>query len=259
MSSLNLKRACCTKVNGSPSGSENSYWFTTSLIRWRRGKRSCWLGSTLKAAQRIGRGLVGGLTLRGMATEAATPELRTRTAWVRNLATPVRDYLNNETGGALVMAGAAVIALLWANLSISSYESYWTTKLSIAPADSSLSLDLRHFVNQGLMTFFFLVVGLEAKRELDRGELRERRRLVIPAFAAVGGMAVPALIYTAFNAGGSGAHGWGAAMSTDTAFVLGVLALLAPGGTRLRVTLLSAAVVDDLVALVVIATVYTDH
>src|SRR3954465_11057417 len=191
MSSLNLKRACCTKVNGSPSGSENSYWFTTSLIRWRRVKRSGWLGSTLKAGQRIGRGLVGGLTLRGMATEAATPELRTRTAWVRNLATPVRDYLNNETGGALVMAGAAVIALLWANVSISSYESFWTTKFSIAVGDSSLSLDLRHFVNQGLMTFFFLVVGLEAKRELDRGELRERRRTAIPppAGPASGGAA----------------------------------------------------------------------
>ena len=107
------------------------------------------------------------------------------------------------------------------------------------------------------MTFFFLVVGLEAKRELDMGELRERSRLAIPVVAAIGGMAVPVLIYLAFNAGGPGAHGWGAAMSTDTAFALGVLALIAPGGTRLRVALLSVAVVDDLVALLVIATVYT--
>ena len=109
------------------------------------------------------------------------------------------------------------------------------------------------------MTFFFLVVGLEAKRELDTGELRERRRLAIPVVAAVGGMALPIAIYLAFNAGGAGAHGWGAAMSTDTAFALGVLALVAPGGTRLRVRLLTLAVVDDLVALVVIATVYTEH
>ena len=109
------------------------------------------------------------------------------------------------------------------------------------------------------MTFFFLVVGLEAKRELDTGELRERQRLAIPVVAALGGMALPIAIYLAFNAGGGGAHGWGAAMSTDTAFALGVLALLAPRGTRLRLRLLTLAVVDDLVALVVIATVYTEH
>src|SRR5690242_8073625 len=109
------------------------------------------------------------------------------------------------------------------------------------------------------MTFFFLVVGLEAKRELDTGELRERQRLAIPVFAALGGMAVPILIFTAFNAGGSGAHAWGAAMSTDTALALGVLGLLAPRGTRLRLRVLTLAVVDDFVALIVIATVYTDH
>jgi Na+/H+ antiporter NhaA len=109
------------------------------------------------------------------------------------------------------------------------------------------------------MTFFFLVIGLEAKRELDTGELRERQRLAIPVVAAFGGMTVPIAIYLAFNAGGAGAHGWGAAMSTDTAFALGMLALVAPGGTRLRVRLLTIAVVDDLVALVVIATVYTEN
>ena len=110
------------------------------------------------------------------------------------------------------------------------------------------------------MTFFFLVVGLEAKRELDMGELRERRRLAIPVLAAIGGMAVPIAIYLAFNAGGAGAHGWGAAMSTDTAFALGALALLTPrGATRLRVFLLTLAVVDDLGALIVIATAYTKH
>ena len=103
------------------------------------------------------------------------------------------------------------------------------------------------------MTFFFLVVGLEAKRELDTGELRERQRLAIPVAAAIGGMALPIAIFLIFNAGGAGAHGWGAAMSTDTALALGVLALLAPRGTRLRLRLLTLAVVDDLVALVVIA------
>src|ERR1700685_1422521 len=110
------------------------------------------------------------------------------------------------------------------------------------------------------MTFFFLVVGLEAKRELDLGELRDRQRLTIPVFAALGGMTVPVFIYLAFNAGGAGAHGWGAAMSTDTAFALGALALLTPrSATRLRVFLLTLAVVDDLSALLVIATVSTTH
>jgi Na+/H+ antiporter NhaA len=185
---------------------------------------------------------------------------RGRTAWARNLAAPVRDFLGNETGGALALLIATVAALVWANSPWSdSYEDLWTTHLSISLGDSGISLDLRHWVNQGLMTFFFLVVGLEAKRELDLGELRERRRLTIPVFAAIGGLTVPVLIFLAFNAGGSGADGWGAAMSTDTAFALGVLALLAPNGTRLRVALLSVAVVDDLVALTVIATVYTEH
>ena len=109
------------------------------------------------------------------------------------------------------------------------------------------------------MTFFFLVVGLEAKRELDLGAMRDRRRIAIPVLAALGGMSAAVLIYLAFNAGGSGAGGWGAAMSTDTAFALGVLALVAPGATRLRVRLLTVVVIDDLVALLVIATVYTDE
>jgi Na+/H+ antiporter NhaA len=108
------------------------------------------------------------------------------------------------------------------------------------------------------MTFFFLVVGLEAKREFDLGQLRERRRLTLPFSAAIGGMAAAVLIYVAFNAGKSTADGWGAAMSTDTAFALGALALLAPRGERLRVRLLAIVVVDDLVALIVIATVYTE-
>jgi Na+/H+ antiporter NhaA len=191
---------------------------------------------------------------------APAASFRERTAWARNLAAPVRDFLSNEPGSAVVLLGATVVALVWANSPGSdSYESVWNTFLSIRIGDAGISLDLRHWVNEGLMTFFFLVVGLEAKRELDVGELRERRRLTIPVIAALGGMSVPVLIYLAFNAGGSGADGWGAAMSTDTAFALGLLALVAPRGTRLRVTLLTVAVVDDLVALLVIATVYTDH
>jgi Na+/H+ antiporter NhaA len=182
-----------------------------------------------------------------------------RTAWARNLASPVRDFLSTESGGAVALLGAAVAALVWANSPWSdSYDSFWSTQLLIRVGDHGISLDLRHWVNEGLMTFFFLVVGLEARRELDVGAMRERRRVTLPLAAAVGGMTVPVLIYMAFNAGGSGAHGWGAAMSTDTAFALGVLALVAPGATRLRVRLLTIVVFDDLVALLVIATVYTD-
>src|SRR5438874_5717142 len=195
-----------------------------------------------------------------MAVEQATA-LSGRTAWARNLATPVRDFLSTETGSAAVLFAAAVAALMWANLPHSgSYESIWRTNLSIRLGGGSVSMDLRRWVNEGLMTFFFLVVGLEAKREFDVGELRERRRLAIPVVAAIGGMAVPVAIYLAFNAGRAGAHGWGAAMSTDTAFALGALALLTPRvATRLRVFLLTLAVFDDLGALLVIATVYTKH
>jgi Na+/H+ antiporter NhaA len=183
-----------------------------------------------------------------------------KTAWARNRAAPVREFLKTETGSAVVLLSATVLALAWANSPWSdSYESVWTTKLSIRLGDAGIATDLRHWVNEGLMTFFFLVVGLEAKRELDMGQLRERRRITMPLAGAIGGMALPILIYLAINAGGPGAHGWGAAMSTDTAFALGLLALVAPGGTRLRVRLLTLAVIDDLVALVVIATAYTNH
>jgi Na+/H+ antiporter NhaA len=184
-----------------------------------------------------------------------------RTAWARNLTAPVRDFLGTETGGASVLLAGVILALLWANSPWShSYESLWSTKLAITIGGSGIVTDLRHWVNEGLMTFFFLVVGLEAKRELDLGELRERRRLTIPVVAALGGMSVPVAIYLAINAGGPGAHGWGAAMSTDTALALGALALLTPrAATRLRVFLLTLAVVDDLGALVVIAIAYTTH
>ena len=182
------------------------------------------------------------------------------TAWGRSIAAPVRDFLSTETGGALVMLAATVLALAWANAASHSYESLWSTQLGIHLGSARIEIDLRHWINEGLMTLFFLVVGLEAKRELDLGELRERRRIAIPVLAAAGGIALPVAIYLAFNAGGAGAHGWGAAMSTDTAFALGALALLTPrAATRIRVFLLTLAVVDDLTALVVIATVYTTH
>ena len=122
-----------------------------------------------------------------------------------------------------------------------------------------MDLDLRHWVNSGLMTFFFFVVGLEARREFDLGELRERRRFALPLLASIGGMAVAVAIYLAFNAGEGSAHGWGIAMSTDTAFALGLLALFGSRvPDRLRAFILTVVVVDDLLALLVIATVYTE-
>jgi Na+/H+ antiporter NhaA len=189
----------------------------------------------------------------------ATP-LTGRTAWARSLGTPVREFLGTETGSATVLLGAALAALAWANCPWwHSYETVWTSKLAITLEGSGLSASLRQWVNDGLMTLFFLVAGLEAKRELDMGELRERRRVAVPVIAALGGMAGAITVYLAFNAGGPGAHGWGAAMSTDTAFALGVLALVAPrGATRLRVFLLTLVIVDDLCSLIVIAAVYTE-
>jgi Na+/H+ antiporter NhaA len=183
-----------------------------------------------------------------------------RTAWARSLETPLRAFLRTETGGAAVLLGAAVAALAWVNIDASSYNSVWDATLSIEIAGSGVAMDLREWVNSGLMTFFFFVVGLEARREFDLGELRERRRFALPVVAAVSGMAAAVLLYLAFNAGRSSAHGWGIAMSTDTAFALGLLALVGPRfPERLRAYLLTIAVVDDVVALVVIGTVYTEH
>lgn len=192
--------------------------------------------------------------------DAAEP-LAGRTAWARHLAAPVRDYLRTETGGALFLLAATLAALAWANVDHASYESVWTTELSVRLGGAGVALDVRQWVNEGLMALFFFVVGLEARREFDLGELRERRRILLPLVAALGGMVVPVAIYLVFNAGHPSSDGWGAAMSTDTAFALGVLALTARGLPiqRLRVFLLSIVVVDDLVALLVIATVYTSH
>ena len=147
-----------------------------------------------------------------------------RTAWARNLGAPVRDFLSTADrrrgrdgagdGRRAAVGELAVVALLRVGVDDDA-----RGPRSATPA---ISTDLRVWVNEGLMTMFFLVVGLEAKREFDLGELRERRRVVIPVLGAIGGIAVPVAIYLAFNAGGAGAHGWGAAMSTDSAFALGV-------------------------------------
>ncbi len=150
-------------------------------------------------------------------------------------------------------------ALIWANASIASYDSFWATELSIHLGSTGLALDLHGWVNSGLMTFFFLVMGLEARREFDMGELRERNRLTLPVLAGLGGMIVPVGIFLAFNAGHANtAHGWGTAMSTDSAFALGMLALVGRHlPDRVHTYLLTFSVVDDLAALVVIAVAYS--
>ena len=181
-----------------------------------------------------------------------------RTAWARSAQTPLREFLRTETGGAAVLLAAAVAALAWANIDSSSYERLWSTTLRIDIGDAGVALDLRHWVNSGLMTFFFFVVGLEARREFDLGELRERRRFALPLLAGIGGMAAAVGLYLAFNGGRGAAGGWGVAMSTDTAFALGLLALVGPRfPDRLRAFMLTVAVVDDIVAVIVIATVYS--
>jgi Na+/H+ antiporter NhaA len=184
-----------------------------------------------------------------------------RTIGHSGLTASVRAYLATEAGSAVVLLAAALAALLWVNSPwSSSYESFWTTDLAIELSDWHLALDLRDWVNDGLMTFFFFIVGLEIRRELDMGELRDRKRIAVPVLAAIGGMTVPALIFTAINAGGDGVHGWGMVMATDTALALGVLALAGSRApTRLRTFLLTFVIVDDIVAISVIAIFYAGN
>jgi Na+/H+ antiporter NhaA len=182
-----------------------------------------------------------------------------RTPWSDYVRTPVRAFLRTEASSAAVLLAAAVVALVWANADATSYDHFWAKALTISFGHHTISQTLQGWVNDGLMTFFFFVVGLEARREFDLGELRERQRLALPVIAGLAGMAVPAGIFLAINAGHSTAHGWGAAMSTDTAFTLGLLALVGPKfPDRLRAFVLTVLVVDDIAALVIIATVYPE-
>jgi Na+/H+ antiporter NhaA len=190
--------------------------------------------------------------------EGQPPHSLGNTDWTWRRETPLSQFLHTESGSAAVLLAATVVALVWANVAGASYHAVWRTELAIQVGGSGVSMDLVGWVNSGLMTFFFFVVGLEARREIDMGELRERRRVVLPVTAGIAGMAVAVLLYLAVNAGESSGRGWGAAMSTDTAFALGMLALIGPRfPERLRTFLLTVVVIDDVVALLVIATVYT--
>jgi NhaA family Na+:H+ antiporter len=186
--------------------------------------------------------------------------LRSDRALARSVARPVNRFLHIEAASGVLLLGAAVAAMVWANSPWSaSYADLWASEIGVTVAGHSLVLDVRHWLNDGLMTLFFFVLGLEIKQELVDGELTSARSAAIPAIGALGGMIVPALIYVALNLGGDGAGGWGIPMATDVAFALGVLALL---GSRvpsaLKVLLLALAIVDDIGAIVVIAAFYSD-
>jgi Na+:H+ antiporter, NhaA family len=173
---------------------------------------------------------------------------------------PLVDFLHTEAAGGVVLVAATVVALVWANSPWDAgYRALWDTQLAVSFAGHTLDLNLRDWVSEGLMALFFLVVGLEIKRELVEGELRDPRQAALPAVAAVGGMVVPAALYLAVNAGGDATAGWGIPMATDIAMAVGVLSLLGPRvAPSLKLFLLALAIVDDIGAVLVIALVYTD-
>lgn len=178
---------------------------------------------------------------------------------VDRLLAPFREFARTNAAGGVLLMAAAAVALVWANSPYAAaYTDLWATKLSFSIGDIALSESLLHWVNDGLMAVFFLVVGLELKREVLVGELASIRRATLPIAAAIGGAVIPAVIYLALASDGTAARGWGVPMATDIAFALGVLALLgsrAPLGLRVFITAL--AIVDDLLAVLVIALFYT--
>jgi Na+/H+ antiporter NhaA len=176
------------------------------------------------------------------------------------LAAPLRGFLLTEAGSAGLLLAATVVALVWANSPAQdAYSSLWDTELSLRLGDAELAMDLKHWVSDGLMALFFFVVGLEVRRELAVGELTDHRRVTVPGIAALGGIVVPALIFLAFNPSGDAAQGWAIVIGTDTAFMLGALALVGPAcPTQLRVFLLTLTIADDVVAVAVIGAFYSD-
>ncbi|UYW01655.1 Na+/H+ antiporter NhaA [Flavobacterium agricola] len=175
---------------------------------------------------------------------------------------PINKFISQSTTSGIVLFVAAVVAIFFANSPWAEwYQNIWQNKIGISFNDElGLNLSLHHWINDGLMAIFFFVVGLELKRELTNGELASPKKAMLPIFAAIGGMVVPALFYAFFNAGTDAAHGWGIPMATDIAFALGVLYILGDKvPTSLKVFLTALAIVDDLGAVVVIALFYTSQ
>lgn len=177
---------------------------------------------------------------------------------IRRALRPLRDFLHTESAGGALLVAAAVVALVWANSPWRhGYDSLWHTEIGIEVGSHALRMSLQHWLNDGLMTVFFLVVGLEIKRELTSGHLAGLRAATLPIAAAVGGMVLPAALYLAI-AGRTAAEGWGVPMATDIALAVGVLALAGAGAPAgLRAFLLGLAVVDDIGAIIVIAIFYS--
>ena len=174
---------------------------------------------------------------------------------------PLREFLATEAAGGTVLLLAASVALVWANSPWdAAYLELFGTEIAVGVGRWSLELSLHDWINDAAMTLFFLVVGLEIKRELVHGELRELRAAAVPLIGAAGGMLVPALIYLAVNAGHPGSEGWGVPVATDIAFAVGVLAVLGAGRAPpgLRLLLLTLAVADDVGGIIVIAVAYAD-
>ena len=174
------------------------------------------------------------------------------------LSGPLRHFLATESGSALVLVVATAVALLWANSPWSAgYTATWETAASVQLGSLGLELSIGHWISDGLMVLFFFVIGLEVRRDLAIGELTDRRRVVLPLLAGFAGMLVPALLYLLIAPSGEASAGWGVVIGTDTAFLLGSLALVGPSiSTQLRVFLLTLTVVDDIVAVSVIGVFY---
>ncbi len=187
-----------------------------------------------------------------------SPANTAKNRFLANPRTMLERFVHSETSGSILLFGATVVALVWANSPwSSSYFAIWKLPLNLG-GRSLFSMDLHHWIDDGLMVLFFLVVGLEIKREIVKGELSSFRQAALPIMAALGGMILPALIYFALNRSGVGARGWGIPMATDIGFALGVLALLGKRiPSSLRVFMLALAIVDDVGAILVIAFFYT--
>lgn len=171
----------------------------------------------------------------------------------------LRSYFATEGGGATLLLAASAIALVWANVAGGSYHDLWETPINLMVGTWTLELSLHHWVNDFLMAVFFFVVGVEVNRELTVGELRTFRAASVPLFGAIGGLAVPIGLYLLINPSGPDASGWGLPMSTDTAFVIGVLALAGPRcPDQLRVFLLTLAIFDDIGAIALLGIFYSD-
>ncbi|MFJ6074350.1 Na+/H+ antiporter NhaA [Streptomyces sp. NPDC093065] len=198
------------------------------------------------------------MNLRGKKTADSQSQSR-KGELAAQLSAPVRAFMATEAGSAGLLLAAVAVALVWANSPWSeAYTALWGTDASVTVGDARLSMDLSHWVNDGLMALFFFVIGLEVRYEVSVGSLNDRRRIVIPGLAGIGGMLVPVVLYLAIAPGGEAARAWGVVIGTDTAFMLGALAVVGPRFvTQLRVFLLAITVIDDIVAVTVIGVVYS--